>query len=88
MQLTEFRLVTDNELYRLLYDSTISDVENDTRYTNYIDIIQKGDAISRYELYTKLLLDQRTPFLDYDQYTNKQVNLRLEWIIKGEVVSC
>lgn len=72
--------ISNNELYYLLHNSTV----DETQETSYTIIIETGDMIDKWELWQLLQLNQRVPFVDYDQFTNSDIKARLEWIMKRD----
>ncbi len=75
----KLRTISTSELFYLLHNSTIA--EDDRLYVSYVYLIDNGDLIEKYDLYTILNLSQRNMFYEGDILSVKTINQRLDFIM-------
>ena len=78
----EIERIDDRTLERLLHSSTI-DTE-DWFYASCVQTINEGDMLDKFELFLLLSLNQRDPFLECENITNKAIRHRLDFILLGD----
>jgi len=74
--------VSQLQLLSLLHSSTIS--EDISFYADCVQVINSGDILDRLELYWVLMMNQRDPFFEMENISNKAIDKRLDEVLLND----
>lgn len=78
----DYESVSYKHLLKLLHSSTIT--EEMGIYASYVDTINNGDLLSKLELVSILVMNQRNPFYDMEVISNRAINIRLNEVLLND----